>query len=58
MESQPQNPEFLINPENFHPCILAIIAGESKPKVPDQTIPLGTKLMLESLLHQRIWKLF
>ena len=21
MESQPQNPEFKINPENFHPCI-------------------------------------
>ena len=22
MESQPQNPELRINPENFHPCIL------------------------------------
>ena len=22
MESQPQNPEFRINPENFHPCII------------------------------------
>ena len=22
MESQPQNPEFRINPENFHPCTL------------------------------------
>ena len=21
MESQPQNPEFRYNPENFHPCI-------------------------------------
>ena len=21
MESQPQNPEFWINPENFHPCV-------------------------------------
>ena len=21
MENQPQNPEFRINPENFHPCI-------------------------------------
>ena len=49
MESQPQNPEFLINPQNFHPCILAIIAGESKPIVPDQTVPLRAKLMLESL---------
>ena len=24
MESQPQNPEFMINPENFHPCILLL----------------------------------
>ena len=23
MESQPQNPEFRINPENFHPCVLS-----------------------------------
>ena len=23
MESQPQNPEFMINPENFHPCFSA-----------------------------------
>ena len=22
MESQPQNPEFRNNPENFHPCVL------------------------------------
>ena len=21
MESQPQNPEFMNNPENFHPCV-------------------------------------
>ena len=21
MESQPQNSEFMINPENFHPCM-------------------------------------
>ena len=21
MESQPQNPEFRINPENLHPCV-------------------------------------
>ena len=24
MESQPQNPEFRINPENFHPCSLHV----------------------------------
>ena len=22
MESQPQNPEFRIDPENFHPCLI------------------------------------
>ena len=25
MESQPQNPEFRINPENFHPCKYIVI---------------------------------
>ena len=24
MESRPKNPEFRINPENFHPCIISI----------------------------------
>ena len=24
MESQPQNPEFRNNPENFHPCLLSL----------------------------------
>ena len=24
MESQPQNPEFMNNPDNFHPCIMMI----------------------------------
>ena len=24
MESQPQNPEFRINPENFHPCFCEV----------------------------------
>ena len=27
MESQPQNPEFKINPENFHPCFQTIKFG-------------------------------
>ena len=27
MESQPQNPEFRINPENFHPCIYLFKRG-------------------------------
>ena len=25
MESQPQNPELRINPDNFHPCISKVI---------------------------------
>ena len=25
MESQPQNPEFRINSENFHPCIQILV---------------------------------
>ena len=25
MESQPQNPEFRHNPENFHPCVNIIL---------------------------------
>ena len=33
MESQPQNPEFRINPENFHPCTqLSYGARISQPK--------------------------
>ena len=28
MESQPQNPEFRINPENFHLCILFPTSGD------------------------------
>ena len=27
MESQPQNPEFRINPENFHPCTYSTQCG-------------------------------
>ena len=27
MESQPQNPEFRINPENLHPCICVVVMG-------------------------------
>ena len=29
MESQPQNPEFRINPENFHPCSEMQGSGET-----------------------------
>ena len=29
MESQPQNPEFRINPENFHPCCVQLFKKNS-----------------------------
>ena len=29
MESQPQNPEIRINPENFHPCLNAVSQSNS-----------------------------
>ena len=29
MESQPQNPEFTINPENFHQCRYLLIKRKS-----------------------------
>ena len=32
-ESQPQNPEFRINPENFHPCAYACCTGEAHASV-------------------------
>ena len=30
METQPQNPEFRNNPENFHPCVLFLFFILSK----------------------------
>ena len=27
MESRPQNPEFMNNPENFHPCLNTLPGG-------------------------------
>ena len=37
MESQPQNPEFRINPENFHPCyqqMTKVATSKVRVKVP------------------------
>ena len=30
MERQPQNPEFRINPENFHPCCYGNLQSEAR----------------------------
>ena len=37
MESQPQNPEFRINPENFHPCLYCVPAACLAPFCPAPT---------------------
>ena len=36
MESQPQNPEFRINPENFHPCVYQLYFQKGNDKGTDQ----------------------
>ena len=36
MESQPQNPEFRIDPENFHPCV----QGHAQKNIFRKTIDL------------------
>ena len=36
MESQPKNPEFRINPENFHPCYHANMYCFENCVEPDQ----------------------
>ena len=33
MESQPQNPEFRHNPENFHPCYLKTWVMKNVPTI-------------------------
>ena len=35
MESQPQNPEFRNNPENFHPCTISVKGFASSSVCPD-----------------------
>ena len=45
MESRPQNHEFRINPENFHPCLthkfLTYVLGDQKYR-PIEMVLLGT----------------
>ena len=40
MESQPQNPEFRIHPENFHPCLNYSFRCEKLVDVPRATLLL------------------
>ena len=39
METQPQNPEFRINPENFHPCECIIMTVKNKT-IQAQCLPI------------------
>ena len=44
MESQPQNPEFRINPENFHPSLYVISILYSGSQLSKQeTMPFAMK---------------
>ena len=51
MESQPQNPEFRNNPENFHPCILTNLLGKLFSKKKQAKLPRRMELSL----IERIW---
>ena len=44
MDCHPQNPEFRNNPENFHPCILVLMAYAQKT-------PLGMHALVSSRLE-------
>ena len=44
MESQPQNPEFRINPENFHPCYYTFQRVNNKGA--DQTVDAQDGLLV------------
>ena len=50
MESQPQNPEFRINPENFHPCIPELWVDNSCPDCTSSRLVLSTSLLDLSVL--------
>ena len=50
MESQPQNPEFRINPENFHPCIPELLVDNSCPDCTSSRLVLSTSLLDLSVL--------
>ena len=50
MESQPQNPEFRITPENFHPCIYSLSdVLINYTRAPSSNLPIK---ILEPLFHQ------
>ena len=46
MESQPQNPEFRINPEHFHLCVYQLYFQKGNDKDTDQSASVQTGLLL------------
>ena len=46
MESQPQNPELRINPENYHPCV-----SRKRTFCPALTHPLDLRNFLSSFIR-------
>ena len=56
MESQPQNPEFMNNPEHFHPC--AFLGGH-KTCGPNITVVFnkfyGSNMILHTSNFQRVF---
>ena len=54
MESQPQNPEFMIKPENFHPCLSRVRATDRHCPQMRRNNKFGTKNMnLATIIGER-----
>ena len=49
MESQPLNPEFRINPENFHPCVLLVCCSSLPSLQFNMHTPLSEKVYFRPL---------
>ena len=61
MESQPQNPEFRIHPENFHPCVCCIYSNtlqtdfitEANTMNTYKTAPKGSvSIFVKNIVHE------
>ena len=63
MESQPQNPEFRNNPENFHPCgftfvLLYLSECQGMARTVVLVFPVHIYLLLYVTDHDRVYKMF